>query len=51
MKTFVRLSSLFTFLQDVEEALPKEEDVQVKGKVVKFGWLDGVFVSFNKSAT
>jgi len=33
------------FLQDVEEAKSPDEETKVKGKVVKFGWLDGVFVS------
>jgi hypothetical protein len=35
---------LFIYLQAAEEGAGDETEA-VKGKVVKFGWLDGVFVS------
>ena len=35
----------FPYLQDPEAAKADEDGTALKGKVVKFGWLDGVYVS------
>ena len=36
----------FFALQIIEEGGEENQGESKKGKVVKFGWLDGVFVSF-----